>query len=402
MSKILYLDCPTGIAGDMLLSALLDAGGDLEQLRSQLSELDLGSWELICQPVSKNGIAALHLEVRFPHQHHHRHYRDICLLIEQTTWPERAKERALAAFRVLAEAEAQVHSCHIEEVHFHETGAVDSIIDICGTALLLEQLAVEAIYFSALPLSSGTVECAHGLLPVPAPAAALLMQGLRLIPCPLTGETVTPTGVAILKGCQASQSMPLLQLLAIGHGAGSRDFDGQPNILRALLGSTANDGCSDDESCRLEQDCVEVLRSNLDDASGELLGQLWEKAFALGALDMSYTPLLMKKGRPGWALELIIPPGRGAEFARLIFRHSCTLGIRIMQEQRFLLPRRTEMVHTAFGPVAVKISGDTIAPEADSVAAAAEKSATSFKIIYQAAIAAYWQNHNPNNNDGNQ
>lgn len=160
MSRILYLDCPTGIAGDMLLAALLDAGGQLEMLQSQLSQLDLGDWQLDCQPVSKNGISALHLEVSFPHQHHHRHYSDIRALIESTDWPQRAQKMALACFKVLAEAEAQVHSCTVEGVHFHETGAVDSIIDICGVALLLDQMNIDQIYFSPLPLSSGTVECA--------------------------------------------------------------------------------------------------------------------------------------------------------------------------------------------------------------------------------------------------
>ncbi len=386
MSRILYLDCPTGIAGDMLLAALLDAGGQLEMLQSQLSQLDLGDWQLDCQPVSKNGISALHLEVSFPHQHHHRHYSDIRALIESTDWPQRAQKMALSCFKVLAEAEAQVHSCTVEGVHFHETGAVDSIIDICGVALLLDQMNIDQIYFSPLPLSSGTVECAHGILPVPAPAAALLMRGMQLLPSPLIGETITPTGAAILKGCQAIQTMPQMQLIAIGYGAGSRNFAQQPNVLRALLGEDTKTAVDD-----MEQDNVEVLRTNIDDASGELLGQLWEKAFALGALDMSYTPLMMKKGRPGWALELIVPAGRGAEFARLIFRESSTIGIRVTEMKRFLLPRRCETVETAFGPITVKISGDTIAPEADQVAAVAVQKGVSFKNVYQAAIASYWQ-----------
>lgn len=388
MSRLLYLDCPSGIAGDMLLAALLDAGGQLEPLCEQLRQLPLEHWQLHCSSVSKNGIAARRVSVEFSHQHHHRHYREIRGMIEQTSWPQRARQRALESFRVLAEAEGQVHQCPAEEVHFHEVGAVDSLIDICGAALLLEQLDIGQIYFSALPLSSGTVRCEHGVIPLPAPAAALLMRGLELLPSPLNGETVTPTGIALLRGCRAEQSLPPLRLLEIGCGAGSRDFEQQPNILRALLGEPLNSG---DLLADLQQDQVEVLRSNIDDASGELLAQLWAQAQAAGALDMSYTPLLMKKGRPGWALELIVPDGQSERFARLIFRESCTIGLRVSHERRWLLPRHSETVATAFGEIAVKISGDTVAPEADAVAAAAAAHQTSFKTVYQAALAAYWQ-----------
>ena len=386
MSKILYLDCPTGIAGDMLLAALLDAGGEMASLRQQLACLELGHWEINCQRVNKKGLSALQIAVTFSPQQH-RSYRHIRELIKQAAWPDQAKSRALASFRVLAEAEAQVHGCAVEAVHFHETGAVDSIIDICGTALLLDQIGIAKIYYSALPLSSGTVQCAHGVLPVPAPATALLMRGMRLTPSPLEGETVTPTGAAILQGCGAIQAMPHLTLTAIGYGAGSRDFPQQANILRAWVGEASKLAVAGS----IERDSVEVLRTNIDDASGELLGQLWQHAFDLGALDMSYTPLLMKKGRPGWTLELIVPDGRGAAFAELIFQESCSTGVRVTREQRYLLPRHSETVETAYGPLTIKISGDTIAPEADEIQAAADRSQATFKTVYQAAIAAYWQ-----------
>lgn len=386
MNKILYLDCPTGIAGDMLLAALVDAGADSDKLCEQLRQLPIGEWEMSFSRVEKQGISALHTEITFPHQHHHRTYRDIRELIDATNWTQRAKELAQSCFLALAQAEAKVHNATIDEVHFHEAGAVDSLLDMCGASLLIDQLQISGIYFSQLPLSSGTVTCAHGILPVPAPAAALLMQGMRLFASELQGETVTPTGAALLAGSGAIQQLPAMTIQSIGYGAGSRDFEQQPNVLRAIIG---ND--NSDSNTPLLQDSVEVLHSNIDDGSGELLAQLWEKAFAMGALDMSYAPLMMKKGRPAWRLELIVPDGRAGEFAELIFRESCTSGLRYHRENRYLLSRRLQQVSTAFGEIAVKISGDTIAPEADQVAAAAAQAKTSFKTVYQAAIAAYLQ-----------
>ena len=385
MSKILYLDCPTGIAGDMLLSSLLELGADREKLLADLRLLPLGDWEMELTEVSRGGIKGLHLDFTFPHQHHHRHYRDIKAMLEDVTplWPAAAAVLAKKIFAALAEAEAYVHGCAIDEVHFHEAGAVDSVLDICGAALVLTQMQIDQVYFSPLPLSEGFVDCEHGRLPLPAPAAAKLMEGLTLIPCPVIGETVTPTGAAILKGCSAIQDRPAMKLLKCGHGAGTKDFPAMPNILRAMLGE------ADGESS-LSNDTVEVLRTNIDDASGELLGQLWEKAFALGALDMSYTPLMMKKGRPGWALEMIVPDGKSAEFARLIFRHTTTIGLRVSKERRLILPRRVEKIRTVYGDIAIKISGDTAAPEAEQVAAAAEKHGVSFKLVYEAAAAAFF------------
>lgn len=385
MSKLLYLDCATGIAGDMLLASLLELGLDKEALLADLRCLPLGEWEARVEPAARGGISGLHLDFIYPHQHHHRRYGEIKEMIRamEGQWPTAAREKALAIFAVLAEAEAAVHGCPVEEVHFHEVGAVDSLLDICGAALALTRMEIDGIYFSELPLSRGFIDCEHGRLPVPAPATARLMAGWQLTPVDIEGETVTPTGAAILKGCGGVQRRPDMKLLAVGCGVGSKDFPGYPNVLRAFLGEAA--AAADGP----ESDRVDVLRTNIDDASGELLGQLWQAAFDLGALDMSYTPLLMKKGRPGWALEMIVPAGRGPVFAGLIFHHTTSIGLRICEERRLKLPRRQVTVETPYGPVEIKVSGDTAAPEAEQTAKAAADHNVSFKQVYAAALAAY-------------
>jgi len=390
MSKILYLDCSTGIACDMLLAALLDAGADLADIENGLAQLALGDWRMETARVDCCGIIANRLKITFPARPHHRTYDDIRALLTNVDWPQPALHIASAAFAALAEAEAAVHGCAPGAVHFHETGAVDSLLDICGCALALARLDIAKVYFSELPLTSGYVECAHGRLPLPAPAAALLLRGMRLFPSPLAGETVTPTGAALLKGCAAIQALPHIRLERIGHGAGSRNFAGQANVLRAMLGTDADTA---DMPAGITCDTVEVLRANIDDASGELLGQLWERAFAQGALDMSYTPVLMKKGRPAFALELVVKPGQAGAFAELVFGQTTTIGLRVHRETRYILPRENIKIATPFGTIGLKVSGDTVAPEADEVAAAAAAHQTSFKVVYQAVIAAYLSNH---------
>lgn len=383
MSKILYLDCASGIAGDMFLAAMLQLGAEKDILLGELSKLPLHDWQMELAGVIRHGISGLHLDFTFPHQHHHRSYLSIREMIEPMYWPARGKKLALNIFACLAEAEAKAHGCSVDDVHFHEAGAVDSLLDICGAGLAIDMLDIEQIYFSPLPLSSGFVDCEHGRLPVPAPAAAILLQGWQLFASPVTGETITPTGAAILRGSGAIQEKPDFTLLNIGCGAGTKDFSCQPNILRVMLGETGS------YTQKFAHDTVDVITTNIDDASGELLGQLWEKSAELGALDMSYLPMLMKKGRPGWQLEMIVPKGQAEKFADLVFKHTSTIGLRVESKQRLIMPRRWEKVSTPYGNISIKISGDTAAPEADEVALAAQQHNTTFKQVYNATIAAY-------------
>ncbi len=384
MAKSLYLDCPTGIAGDMFLAAMADAGLEIDKIEDKLRQLNLGDWQMQLKKISKHGLMASQLEFIFPPQHHHRTFKDICALLEKVSWDEDEVLLAKNIFQALAEAEAEVHGCSVDEVHFHEIGALDSILDICGAALAIRQLQIGQIYYSDLPLSSGYVDCAHGRMMVPTPATALLLKGKKLLPTSLSGELITPTGAAILQGTGAIQTLPQMTITEIGYGAGSRDLPDMANVLRVFIGE------DNSATASLRQDKIEVLRSNIDDASGELLATLWQKAFALGALDMSYSPLLMKKARPAWALEMIIPLGESKKFAELIFQETTTLGIRVNQEHRYILARQSEQIATAYGNITIKISGNTISPEADEVSALAEQNNLSFKEVYQAAMAAYY------------
>lgn len=382
-AKTIYIDAPTGLAGDMLLAALLDLGGDPEALLAALRRLPIGDWQLTITPVSQQGLAALDVAITYPHQHQHRHLADIEELIGSAGFPARAEALARNAFRLLAEAEAAAHGCSLQEVHFHEVGAVDSILDICGVALLADMLDIREVYCSPLPLTNGYVDCEHGRLPVPAPAVAYLLRGFRLVPSEMQGEAVTPTGAALLQALGAGNGMPDFLLEKVGRGAGKRKL-ATVNMVRVLLGSPVALAGPD-------RDTVEVLYANLDDCGGETLAALWEQAFALGALDMCYSPLLMKKGRPAWQLQLIVPDGRSGEFAPLLFSESTTLGCRVSRECRYKAPRRSVTVPTPYGPVAVVLSGNTLSPEAESVRRAAAEHQTPFKQVYNAALAAALQ-----------
>jgi len=379
LAGIIYIDAPTGLAGDMLLAALLDAGADQEALLAALRRLPIGDWTLTVTPVSQQGLAGLDVAIAYPHQHQHRYLADIEAIISAAAFPARADALARQAFRLLAEAEAAAHGCSPEEVHFHEVGAVDSILDICGVALLMDMLEIREVYCSPLPLSGGYVDCEHGRLPVPAPAVLQLLQGFRLVPSEIRGEAVTPTGAALLKALGARPAMPDFILEKVGKGAGKRQL-GVVNMVRVLLGSSTAAGP--------DRDMVEVLYANIDDCGGETLAALWEQAFALGALDMCYSPLLMKKGRPAWQLQMIVPDGRSATFAPLLFAETTTLGCRVSREYRYKAPRQQLTADTPYGPVAVVWSGNTLAPEADSVREAAAAQQVPFKEVYNAALAA--------------
>ena len=257
---------------------------------------------------------------------------------------------------------------------------MDSLLDICGVALLVDQLEIQEVYCSPLPLTSGYVDCEHGRLPVPAPAVAQLLQGFRLTPSAIQGEAVTPTGAALLQALAARCTMPEFTLEGVGRGAGKRQL-AEINMVRLLLGSST-------AAAGLERDAVEVIYANLDDCSGETLAALWDKAFNQGALDMCYSPLLMKKGRPAWQLQLIVPEGRAAAFAPLLFAETTTLGCRVSREYRYKAPRRSIKVATPYGQITVIYGGNTVAPEAESVRQAAAATGKPFKEISNAALAA--------------
>ncbi len=364
---ILYLDATAGIAGDMTVAALLDLGLPLTCLQGELNKLGMpvDAFHLTEEQVQRGGMTGRHFMVHLPHEHrhhglgkhshhHHRSYADIRQMIDASGLSGRVKELARRIFLKLAEAEAQAHQVEVDKVCFHEVGAVDSIVDIIGTAIGLDYLQVDSIYCSAVPLGGGFVDTAHGRLPVPAPATAELLKDLVVHANCGFGERVTPTGAAILAALAIPlTSMPAMQVAAIGHGAGSRNFEDCPNILRAFLGRTRQSAT----------DIVIQLSCNLDDVTPELLGYTMERLFAAGALDVWYTAIQMKKCRPGVLLSLLCLPEQQYILAQLLMQETGTLGVRVECLQRMVQKRRVETRETSWGTVRFKVSDSGCKPE---------------------------------------
>ncbi|OGU14809.1 MAG: TIGR00299 family protein [Geobacteraceae bacterium GWC2_53_11] len=346
---ILYLDCQAGISGDMTVGALLDLGVPLEHLCSELAKLELppGSYELSASRTERQHVAALKFDVTVNDHHTHRHYAGIDAMITGSGLSDPVKKTSRAIFRRLAEAEAFVHDVAVEEVHFHEVGAVDSIVDIVGTAICLDYLKVEHIHVSALPLGSGFVTTAHGLLPVPAPATAELLKGLPVHGDCGPGERVTPTGAAIVAAlANGFGKQPAMLLEKTGCGAGGKDFPDCPNILRAFLGKRIETAGHDDE--------VIVAESNIDDSTPEVLGYAMERLFEEGALDVFFTPIQMKKNRPGVMLSFLCHPHQLESLADLLLTETTAIGLRYYRADRIVLQRQVDERDTEFGPARFK------------------------------------------------
>lgn len=352
--KIAYLDCHSGISGDMFLGALLDAGLSLDILKDGLAALPLKGYELTLNAFEDKGIRGLRFDVLLAEQEQPaRHFSTIAALLQSSTLPPRVRETSLAIFRCLAEAEATVHGTSIEEVHFHEVGAVDAIVDITGAAIGIEVLGIEQIYASPLPLTSGHVKTAHGLLPVPAPATLEILRRVAAPwrSAPVEGELVTPTGAAIL-ATLARFETPAISIEQVGYGFGQKRLP-WPNCLRLCLGRSQGEGYASDEG--MDTDWVTVIETHIDNMSGELLGGVMERLFAAGALDVSYSALQMKKNRPATLITLLCRPEDGERMAGLVLRETDTLGVRIQQVQRRKAQRSQQRIDTPFGPLLVKV-----------------------------------------------
>lgn len=351
---IAYLDCHSGISGNMFLGAMLDAGLALDTLKQALSGLPLTGYELVLEPFQDKGIQGAHFEVALSEQQQQtRHLSDIVTLIESSTLSSRVREMTIAIFQRLAEAEAAVHGTSIEEVHFHEVGAVDAIVDITGAAIAVEALGITELYASALPMSSGHVQTAHGLLPVPAPATLEILRRVSAPwrPCPVEGELVTPTGAAILATLARFQ-VPAITIERVGYGFGRKQLP-WPNCLRACLGKPY--GLEQGYAGAADIDWVTVIETNIDNMTGELLGGLMERLLAVGALDVSYIPMQMKKNRPAVMLTIICRPEDGDAMAELLLSETSTLGVRIQQVQRLKAQRSQQQIETPLGPLMIKV-----------------------------------------------
>ena len=349
--KCAYFDCFSGISGDMTLGALLDAGVPLEQLRAELRALDLPGWELTAEKVWKNGVAATYAQVRAEDTQRHRSLTTILDIIEKSSLSHNVKDRSVAVFNKLGEAEAAVHDVPLEKIHFHEVGAVDAIVDIVGACVGFNVLGIDSFACSALNVGGGTAKMAHGVLPVPAPATARLLVGRPTYSSGVQRELVTPTGAAIVAAlCTAFGPQPPMIVNAIGYGAGTADLEGQPNVLRLMVGE------SSEKRVAAESETIRVLEANLDDMNPQIYGYFLEKALAAGALDVFTTPVQMKKNRPGMLVTVLCKPEDEAKFHEMFFRETTTLGVRTYTAGRRVLARQWETVHTAFGDVRIKVA----------------------------------------------
>lgn len=447
--KSLYLECNAGISGDMLVAALLDLGADKEALDKALQSIPAKGFEYKISRVSKAGVDCCdfdvildeehanhdhdmaflhgngdavvyshehehhhdhehehehehhhdhehcheheHSHVLHEHHHHHEHrgLQEVIAIIDATDMSAAAKELALKIFDIIADAEAKAHAVEKNAVHFHEVGAIDSIVDIVAIAVCADSLGVENVIVPELCEGRGTVRCQHGVLPVPVPATANIMQrfGFNVRLLPVQGEFVTPTGAAAAAALMTTDELPQsFKILCIGLGAGKRQYE-RPSILRALL-IEDNAQKKTLNSNALQTDCICQLQSDIDDCSGELLGYTLERLLAAGALDAHYQPVFMKKSRPAWELTVICREEDRAKLEALIFAETTTIGIRRARMERTVLPRRRDVVHTAYGDVAVKRclleNGERCYVEYDSAAKLAQEQGVPLQDIYLA------------------
>ena len=384
--KIIYFDCFAGIAGDMTVAALLELGLPLETLREGLAALPFSGYTLESSKVLRHGIAGTLFRVQLSGADQpHRHYDSIAAMIEAAPLKERVKELSQRIFRRLAEAEAKVHGVALERVHFHEVGAVDSIADIVGTAIGLDYLGVQKIYASGLPFGRGFVQTAHGRLPVPAPATALLMEGIPLTGDIGEGERVTPTGAAIIAAlAEGFGPPPPMRPERFGYGAGEKDFPELPNLLRLVLGDSAAAGAEAQE--------VLVLETQLDDMNPEIFGFLMERLLGAGALDVTFSALQMKKNRPGTLLSVLAEPRDLEKLSGIILSESTAIGLRYYPVRRITLERRIEERATSLGPVRVKVlENGRVAPEFEECRRLALERGVPLIEVYRIVERETWQ-----------
>jgi uncharacterized protein (TIGR00299 family) protein len=392
--KIAYFDCFSGISGDMVLGALVDAGCDLARLESDLARLPVPGWAISAEKVRRGALAATRVKVEYPQHDHHRSLSTILRLIEEASLPPRVAEKASKIFRRLGEAEARVHNVPIEKVHFHEVGAVDAIVDIVGAAAGFEQLGIEEFACSPLNVGGGRVETQHGNLPVPAPATAELLRGAPTYSNGIERELVTPTGAAIVATLAARfGAQPAMTVGTIGYGAGAANLTEQPNVLRLFVGeaATAEAGEPQDET-------IVVLEANLDDLSPQVYGYFAERAMEAGALDVFSTPAQMKKNRPGQLVTVLCNPASAGKLKELIFRETTTLGVRQSTVQRRALQRETLVMETPLGSIRMKVARSNghifnVAPEYEDCQKIASERGLALKQVLAEASFHFQKHH---------
>ncbi len=386
--KTLYFDCFAGASGDMILGALISAGVEPRQLIGQLELLGVGGWQLAFEKVDRSGISAIYARVKTAHEHAHRHLSDIHKIINESRLPDGVKGRAAGIFSLLAQAEARVHNEPIEKIHFHEVGALDAIIDVCGAAIGFELLGIKRFVSSPLRVGTGMIEMAHGHFPIPPPAVAELLKGKPIYAGDIEGEFVTPTGAAIVSAvCDSFGPLPPMKIKAAGYGAGTRDHQSFPNALRVFVGETEDRAAPADET-------LLMIETNIDDSSPQLLGYVMDRAFEMGALDCYLTQTQMKKNRPGLLVSILCRLDEREKFLRMIFAETTTIGVRSYEVVRRALDRETVRVETQFGPIDVKVAHTNngvvnAMPEFEQCRAAAKKAGVPLRKVQEAARSVY-------------
>jgi hypothetical protein len=382
-----YFDCFSGISGDMTLGALVDAGLPIEVLRSELAKLDLPGYTLSSEKVRRSGIAATKVHVVLDEKEQPaRHLADISRIISGSSLSSGIQQKSLAIFQRLAEVEAKVHGTTPDRIHFHEVGAVDALVDIVGTVVGLEHLCIAEIIGSPINVGSGTVHTAHGKLPVPAPATVELLRNIPLYSSSITFELTTPTGAAIISTLAASFGLlPQMKVNRIAHGAGNKDFSGQPNVLRLMIGELLP---------VYDEDTSTLIETNIDDMNPQLYDHVIDKLLAQGAQDAYLTPIIMKKGRPGILLSVLCDRKNSDALLDTLFRETTSIGVRIGETGRKKLQREIRPVETAYGTVRVKVSsrGDetmTITPEYEDCQRIADVNKVPVKEVMEAARRSF-------------
>jgi pyridinium-3,5-bisthiocarboxylic acid mononucleotide nickel chelatase len=368
---------------------MIDAGVDPDVFREQLSLLDVSGYSIDFEPVDRSGISATHARVITKHEHSHRHLRDILKIIDDSSLPAGVKDRAGKIFSRLAEAEAHVHNVPVEKVHFHEVGALDAIIDVVGAAICFALLNIERFVSSPLHVGSGTVDMDHGRFPVPPPAVADLLKGVPVYATDIQGELVTPTGAAIITTvCTEYGPIPRFKLEQTGYGAGTREYEKFPNALRVLIGREVEGLAPANDEKLL------VLETNVDDMSPKVFGYVMERALEMGALDCYFTPVQMKKNRPGVLLSILCRFADREKFMQLLFEETTTLGVRSYEVDRRALERQTVPVETQYGPIDVKVAwleGKVVnaMPEYEQCRQAARTAGVPMRVVEEAARTAF-------------
>jgi uncharacterized protein (TIGR00299 family) protein len=390
--KTLYFDCFAGASGDMILGALIAAGVEPDAFKQQLALLDVKGYSIDFESVDRSGISATYARVQTAHEHAHRHLSDILKIIYDSRLSDTVKDRAANIFSRLAEAEALVHNEPVDQIHFHEVGALDAIIDVVGAAICFDLMGIERFASSALHVGSGTIDMEHGRYPVPPPAVAELLKGAPFYSTDVAGELVTPTGAAIITTiCTDYGAIPKMKLQQTGYGAGTRQYEKFPNVLRVLIGE---DQINATDSAASADERLWMIETNMDDISPQILGHVMERAFELGALDCYFTSVQMKKNRPGILLSILCRAEERPVLSELLFSETTTLGIRAYEVERRALERKIVAVETQYGPIDVKVAqlnGHIVKamPEYEQCRQAARDANVPLRVVEEAVLVLF-------------